>query len=529
MSANQLGIIDPLEKYQYADRRRRTGYQWSLEHEIAPPSVAFVNHFNCTQQSLSASYKGSIFRFPFRRKPNELSTTCYNAIRVKELFKTFTLDAPHVLLFLKNVQRIDLCHRKKGVHENQTQFRISVNSQESNQGLKNRQAFKKRIYSKQWLSQPEKTVYQITIDINDIQDGVKEKHKYLISEYHSGGKTYLKMLAEHLSQRPLVGTAVELKPENGPAEPSGQIFCFLPLPKQTDSLSGLPVHVNGYFSVSQNRRHIDWPSEGKNITKDKSLKWNHALITELIPQCYTTLILKTIQLHKQGELKLSPSDIMLMMPDPNKVHGHWKILLTPLYKTLFDQEIIYSEVGGGTWIKPRNAILEDTNIITKAIKSTVNALLVQGGVKVVSLPSYLHLAIDTYIGNKQKPAMVTPVMVCQTLQRKPRLCDGLSRQMKLTILRYILSGQVENIDQIPLLPLADGTFGLFRKPKSSSVVYIIKDKLQSIILRGLENTLMDGNLDQELGQLLNHLADQGKSLSHTTCCGCSLKINIILF
>ncbi len=35
---------------------------------------------------------------------------------------------------------------------------------------------------------------------------------------------------------------------------TGRAFCFLPLP----TLTGLPVHVNGYFELSSNRRDIWW-------------------------------------------------------------------------------------------------------------------------------------------------------------------------------------------------------------------------------------------------------------------------------
>ena len=33
----------------------------------------------------------------------------------------------------------------------------------------------------------------------------------------------------------------------------GQLFCFLPLPTKSQSPTGLKPHVNGCFSVSQNR------------------------------------------------------------------------------------------------------------------------------------------------------------------------------------------------------------------------------------------------------------------------------------
>lgn len=272
-SANKLGIIDPLEKFEYEDRRRRTGYLWHLECETAPPGKAFLNHFNCTPQNLRSRYNGTIFRFPFRTHQNDLSQTCYDSKRVDELFKTFKFDAPHMLLFLKNVQDIELCIKKKGSLKSESLLKISVAGPNSNQVLKSRREFLKCIFSSEWLNKPEKTTYPITIEITDVLSRETEEHKYLVSEYHAGGTqaTNLRGLADNLSQRPLVGTAVDLKPMDG-NEPTGQISCFLPLPKQKGSASGLSVHVNGYFSVSQNRRHIDWPSEGKRIEEDTSLQ-----------------------------------------------------------------------------------------------------------------------------------------------------------------------------------------------------------------------------------------------------------------
>ncbi len=508
LSANNLGIIDPLEEYEYEDRRRRPGYLWYLEEETAPPCVAFINHFDCTPQSLSTRYNGTIFRFPFRNHPNELSQTCYDSKRVYELFKTFKLDAQRMLLFLKNVQTVELCIRKKGCHKSESLFKISVSGQDAKLTLKrHHQEFLKKISSSRLLSDPEKTTYPITIEISDVLSGVIQTHKYLVSEYHAGGPqaTHLRGLADDLSQRPLVGTAIELKPMDG-HEPVGQISCFLPLPKQKGSSSGLPVHVNGYFSVSQNRRHIDWPSEGKKLTEDKSLQWNHALITELLPQSYTILIQETIHLHRQGQIKLSPADIMHMMPDPKIVRGHWNILMDPLYRVLLQQDVLYSEVRGGKWIKPQEAVLED-DTQTAEEKDTVNALLVQGGENIVKLPKYLKAVLDDY---GYQPQVVSPAMVRQVLQNCPSVCHGLSRNKKLCVLQYILKDKnFSNLHEIPLLPLADGTFGVFMNPYCLSEVYVIKNKSQRLILQGLEKILMDDNLDRHLNDLLNELANTG--------------------
>ncbi len=46
----------------------------------------------------------------------------------------------------------------------------------------------------------------------------------------------------------------EQQQEQLPPLEDGRAFCFLPLPAKT----GLPVHVNGYFELSSNRRDIWW-------------------------------------------------------------------------------------------------------------------------------------------------------------------------------------------------------------------------------------------------------------------------------
>ena len=59
--------------------------------------------------------------------------------------------------------------------------------------------------------------------------------------------------------------------------PEGQAFCFLPLPVHT----GLPVHVNGYFELSSNRRDIWFGTDMTGAGRMRS-EWNLALL-EVLP------------------------------------------------------------------------------------------------------------------------------------------------------------------------------------------------------------------------------------------------------
>ena len=133
----------------------------------------------------------------------------------------------------------------------------------------------------------------------------KYQHSFLVTNYFCGGEVSLTfqelMTDKSLSYLPSVGVAMALP--TGPKWPTpeiqGHLFCFLPLPMQKTSLTGLPVHVNGFFALNQNRRYIKYPNaeqedqekKGKNLT-DKSLLWNKCLVEEAIPKAYATMILE---------------------------------------------------------------------------------------------------------------------------------------------------------------------------------------------------------------------------------------------
>ena len=72
-----------------------------------------------------------------------------------------------------------------------------------------------------------------------------------------------------------------------PAPPVvGQAFCFLPLPTET----GLPVHINGFFELSSNRRDI-W--HGRDMAGAGQLRseWNVALLEDVVAPSYSQMLL----------------------------------------------------------------------------------------------------------------------------------------------------------------------------------------------------------------------------------------------
>ena len=58
---------------------------------------------------------------------------------------------------------------------------------------------------------------------------------------------------DSLKVLPIVGVALPLDVRGSR---TGRIFCFLPLPLEGRSPTGFNIHVNGYFAVEQNRKHL---------------------------------------------------------------------------------------------------------------------------------------------------------------------------------------------------------------------------------------------------------------------------------
>ena len=71
------------------------------------------------------------------------------------------------------------------------------------------------------------------------------------------------LLQYDLSLVPWGGTALPVRPQGAI---DGIAYVFLPLPCQT----GLPVHINGFFEVSENRRDIWYGTDMSGAGKVRS-------------------------------------------------------------------------------------------------------------------------------------------------------------------------------------------------------------------------------------------------------------------
>ena len=309
MSTSQIGIIDPHEK---CFGERRTGNSWDIRKDrdimnaIPDQFAPYRGVFDCPEDIFTrGSYKGTLFRFPLRTEQSKLSETLYSAEKVNDLFNGFMADAHLVLLFMQHLESIELYAREELESKPRRMFQVRISEESLPLVREKRKEFQESVPSGQLLPHSVHVTYAITIEAVQYCQGVetgKFSHSFLVTNYVCGGKIsseFQELVVDtSLSYLPLVGVAMALpsSPQDSVPEIQGHVFCVLPLPVQKTSLTGLPLHVNGFFALTQNRGHIKFPTaeqEGHALT-DKSLKWNKCLLEEAIPQAYATMILEAI-------------------------------------------------------------------------------------------------------------------------------------------------------------------------------------------------------------------------------------------
>ena len=123
------------------------------------------------------------------------------------------------------------------------------------------------------------------------------------------------------------------------ATPIGEVFCYLPLRIKT----GLPVHINGCFAVTSNRKEI-WKTDTKG-------QWNSVFMRHVIVQAYLAALTMLRSMAESGELL--DYNYYAAWPDPSQVHDDFTLVSQGVYQEIAkggdsDQAKVFSD--GKTWV-----------------------------------------------------------------------------------------------------------------------------------------------------------------------------------
>ncbi|XP_045444568.1 sacsin isoform X3 [Pipistrellus kuhlii] len=134
----------------------------------------------------------------------------------------------------------------------------------------------------------------------------------------------------------------------------GEVFCYLPLRIKT----GLPVHINGCFAVTSNRKEI-WKTDTKG-------RWNTTFMRHVIVKAYLEALSVLRNLATSGELM--DYTYYAVWPDPDTVHDDFSVICQGFYEDIAHgkgKELTRVFSDGTTWVSMKNVRFLDDSILKR--------------------------------------------------------------------------------------------------------------------------------------------------------------------
>ncbi|KAL1268263.1 hypothetical protein QQF64_033626 [Cirrhinus molitorella] len=317
LSGNTLLILDPnvthLEKHILSKGNpgiKLDPFQERLYKRFPGQFKSYKGIFDCdlSFQNSKKSYNGTLIKLPFRTleeaNKSEISSKVYDEDRIQSFKNSFTDNSETHLLFLKRIKFLSLQIVPQNAsippHDDQIQTPLKIY---------------REIMTSFAVSNDKPHMHIACSNIMDVNKAhivkiVQEHSERSVTQYWLlyscfGTQDSLQMFQkrtdqEHVFSVPIGGVAVPLHREAktnawSPNESLiGQAFCFLPLSIET----GLPVHVNGTFAVTSNRKGL-WEKGVKS-------EWNKALLKDAVTSAYITTLLELKKMAQNGHIQNYP-------------------------------------------------------------------------------------------------------------------------------------------------------------------------------------------------------------------------------
>ncbi|XP_072253289.1 sacsin isoform X2 [Leuresthes tenuis] len=508
-SSGHLGLMDPQENIF---GERNGGFLWSFDnpehqealmtmHDQFQPFRDIVSLVGTEWSKVILEdqyFDGTVFRFPLRNKTSEISDNLYDSDKVVELFDSFTADADLSLLFLKNVNSVSLIH----IHaDGSVDTRLKVKS-----------SFPREVVSKsghesviEGLTRFKEISLWSSINSEDHKETQESDARWLVTTctMKEGKVKDLDVLAKKLSFLPRVDLAFpcgETRDCN-----DGRLSCFLPLPNNASNKTGLPVHVNACFGLTDNRRHIKWQEEDQK--HDEHAQWNELLVKKMVPQAYLKILQDAIKFSQQSILPVS--SVYKLWPDISKMQHKekWLDVALDLFDHLFRHDVAVLSLAKDEreFIPLSEAVLPCNGPTSTNILSAIKRTLVSCGENLVTLPACVLRAIEA-CPHHATPEHVTPTFLREVLHRTG-VCN-IPTDDKLCLLEYILSdGEYRELEGLQLLPLSDGSFRSFTDREEDTAL-IDSDEFPRVLLPYCEHLFISQDLSQTCRTHLKALGRQ---------------------
>jgi sacsin len=291
---------------------------------------------------------------------------------------------------------------------------------------------------------------------------------------------------------------------------NGHVFCCLPLPNELCNQTGLPVHVNGYFALSQSRHHIKWETDeqqGKKLD-DLSILWNKTLITEALPLAYKTLVEYMISNASQlANDSQTVTDVYNCLPISKKTALRWKLLEQELYRQLTTVKFLFC-LQETRWISLTEACFATFLGIPgdmENVKMAVITCLHSVGKHYVDIPVEVFKAMKGCFPDVKD---LSPSLLSQYLLLNQGYIE-LQPSVKIGVLNYLFSDSKDygKVNGLQLLPLESNRWVKFDKDEES--IYSCLPEVVRL-LSGMEDRIISTTYQQIIQRHVDTLCGNGK-------------------
>ena len=486
--------------------------------------TALKGGFGFTEECLeNGYYSGTLFWFPLRETISELSDNIYDKNKVLDLFRSFQTEAVDSLLFLKSVCQVELYCKYSATEmdlpDGQPFFTTEL--QDPNGKIKlERQSFLEKIKEVKG-GIPSSDIISVTHlkfktvrKTRGVVQAVIGVSEWIVVNMYKGGDLSDKLVKlikdEDMGYIPYAGVAVPLNDTEKSFK--GHIFCFLPLPQEKKSLTGLPVHVNGFFAVSKNRRHLKWASadqEDLGTHRDKAIEWNECLVSEVIPEIYFRFLREMIELSKeQGNSKESVEGVYRCFPDCSQVDTKWEAVAEGFFGRVKQMDCVFLS-NRHLWVKPLEPTytMFDNQPVDEQTKECVRKILDQyATVNTTVVPKHIWEFVMLF----STPKDISAAEVSRIIRTGMEYTEA-TKTEKLILLSYIMMKSDNSLLQgLELLPLENDSFTAFSQRKEAATELYVCTAKEMELFPGLEKLFVSTRLSTDMTSMLKTIAEQGR-------------------
>ncbi|XP_076101811.1 sacsin-like isoform X2 [Mytilus galloprovincialis] len=517
ISGNRMLVLDPHQKnanHVCINMKLNKLHKYKKQLDISYCLNALDGLFDFSQETLdSGEFNGTLFRFPLRDVKTNLSDNVYDIAKISDLFNAFKAEASVELLFLNCIEKIEL-YDKDGykLHKSDEPpfFTVKISESCLDDVRAKRSEFHTHMQSvgRKIAEQTFSTKVDVKIETQS-GSGNNADQSWFVLHCLKGGNLSQELATlsqdEALSNSPYVSIAV---PKDMDTDFKGHVFCLMPLPLEDESLTGYPIHVNGHFALSQNRRHVKWPTADQVRNKahiDKSIRWNNCLLVEVLAGVYHDVIQDLLQTCKaNGNRKEDLDRLYRSIPDHRTITSHWDLICEPFFQTFLQTACLFSDSFGGKWIHPKDAVFKifDPNV-SEVTQETICRLMQACCIELVDVPEH----IVAVLRHRKYSVQTLSQEFIRTCMTSDTSYKSFSCEDKFSILNFLVSdGNYSILSGLELLPLENGSFCTFYNNKNNRV-FICKDEVA--LFPGQEEKFIKQGLKDEMNNHVYMMASKG--------------------